>query len=152
MNKLCKQCGESKDESLFYRNYNKKQGKHYVASYCIDCSNQRSRDYHNANRQKRIKQNREWQLNKKYNITELQYEQMHQRQDGRCRICNSKETYKRLAVDHSHKTGKVRGLLCEDCNLGLGKFKDDIALLKIAIQYLIHGEENNESKATETDA
>jgi hypothetical protein len=70
------------------------------------------------------------------------YWQLHDEQDGRCAICGSIETsenrfgLKTLAVDHDHVTGKVRGLLCSDCNLGLGKFHDDISRMEKAIEYL----------------
>lgn len=50
-----------------------------------------------------------------------------------CVICGSKE---KLVVDHDHKTGKIRGLLCNHCNRGLGHFKDDPMLLEFAAQYL----------------
>lgn len=50
-----------------------------------------------------------------------------------CVICGSEET---LVVDHDHKTGKVRGMLCNHCNRGLGHFRDDPTLLEFAAQYL----------------
>lgn len=54
-----------------------------------------------------------------------------------CAICGKKcSSGKRLSIDHSHKTNKVRGLLCGSCNLGIGKFYDDIGLLEKAIVYL----------------
>lgn len=64
--------------------------------------------------------------------------------DGACAICGESETakspidgaVKRLAVDHDHRTGQVRGLLCSTCNNGLGCFKDNIQLMKRAIDYL----------------
>lgn len=63
-------------------------------------------------------------------------------QKGVCAICFQPETeiirgkIRLLAVDHDHATGKVRGLLCQDCNLGLGRFNDDPELLGSAISYL----------------
>ena len=48
-------------------------------------------------------------------------------------------TARRLAVDHDHKTGKIRGLLCISCNVGLGHFQDDVELLRSAILYLQEG-------------
>ena len=63
-------------------------------------------------------------------------------QKHKCAICNKSPTYgrhkypRKLAIDHDHKTGKIRGLLCRSCNLGLGYFKDDIELLKNSILYL----------------
>lgn len=75
---------------------------------------------------------------KKYGITIEQYEKMEKSQKGVCAICKKSEPnkYKKLAVDHCHKTGKVRGLLCSKCNNGLGKFDDNVALLTKAIKYL----------------
>jgi hypothetical protein len=59
------------------------------------------------------------------------------RSDGNCcAICGAKPKGKRLAMDHDHKTGKIRGLLCMQCNTALGKFRDDTKLLKKAIRYL----------------
>ncbi len=79
-----------------------------------------------------------------YGITIEQYNHMFDRQKGLCYICGKKETAvhkitlnpRKLAVDHCHKTGKVRALLCASCNGGLGNFHDDPALLRAAISYL----------------
>jgi hypothetical protein len=83
-------------------------------------------------------------LKLRYGITPQDYEQMHQAQNGLCAICGNPETARhnksnevqKLAVDHCHKTGKVRGLLCQDCNRGIGKFKDSVILMEKAIKYL----------------
>ena len=72
-----------------------------------------------------------------YGITPEQYKQMHEDQQGKCKICNTTPKTKRgLHVDHCHKTGKVRALLCSGCNTALGSFKDDPNLLMNAIEYL----------------
>jgi hypothetical protein len=70
-----------------------------------------------------------------YKITAIDYYRMLASQNGGCRICG-KKTIKRLSVDHDHKTGRVRGLLCVTCNFVLGHAKDDVALLRKAIEYL----------------
>jgi hypothetical protein len=64
-------------------------------------------------------------------------------QGGKCAICGVRQGHRsrygkvcRLAVDHDHRTGKVRGLLCNNCNRGLGRFKDSIENLEAAIRYL----------------
>ena len=57
-------------------------------------------------------------------------------QDGKCAICSNPQENRRLAVDHCHKTGKVRGLLCQGCNTGIGGLKDDTERIKKAIDYL----------------
>lgn len=73
---------------------------------------------------------------KKYGLSLIEYKAMFESQTGRCAICKSAPTLKRLSVDHDHKTGAVRGLLCTNCNLGLGNFKDDQEILKAASDYL----------------
>jgi len=80
----------------------------------------------------------------KYGVTSEQYEKMKVEQDNRCAICKNPETvvHKRtglvlsLSIDHDHKTGKARKLLCRRCNSGIGMFEEDINLLRTAIQYL----------------
>lgn len=72
---------------------------------------------------------------RRYGLTKTQYQNLFVTQNGVCAIC-SKATIKKLAVDHDHKTKIVRGLLCANCNIGLGHFKDDINLLAKAIGYL----------------
>ena len=63
-----------------------------------------------------------------------QFNQLKREQGGRCKICKNKP--KKFVVDHNHKTGKVRGLLCPRCNNLLGMSQDDPRLLQVAIQYL----------------
>lgn len=83
-------------------------------------------------------------LNKRYGITPTQYDTLFISQNGCCAICGNVETARhnrskkiqKLAVDHCHKTGKVRGLLCQDCNRGIGKFHEEIHRLQGAIEYL----------------
>lgn len=77
-----------------------------------------------------------------YGITIEDYQVMMVKQGGVCKICNKPETamlkgrVKLLAVDHCHVTGKIRGLLCADCNRALGMFKDNPAVLRNAAKYL----------------
>ena len=61
------------------------------------------------------------------------------KQNHQCLICGKRhenKKHERLYVDHNHQTDKIRGLLCHDCNVGLGNFKDDKILLQKAIDYL----------------
>lgn len=78
-------------------------------------------------------------LMKTYNITPEEYSQLEEQQNGKCAICgggveDSNDVY--LCVDHNHITGKIRGLLCRECNLGLGNFKESIEILQKAVQYM----------------
>lgn len=62
------------------------------------------------------------------------YDRLLEEQDGRCALCESE--MKRAVVDHDHDTGKVRGLLCDTCNTGLGKFGDNAERLEAAAEYV----------------
>jgi hypothetical protein len=83
-------------------------------------------------------------LLQEYGLSYDQYWAMYKKQQGNCAICGDymvpKEgtvpNGKTLMVDHCHKTNKARGLLCGDCNMALGKFKDSTDMLKAAIKYL----------------
>lgn len=81
-------------------------------------------------------------LRKKYGVGFEWYQETLLKQNGVCAICKQPEVAKikgkviSMPIDHDHKTGKVRGLLCSKCNRGLGLFKDDIEILNSAIQYL----------------
>lgn len=73
-----------------------------------------------------------------HGMTVEEYRVIWQRQKGLCGICNKTETEagRRLAVDHCHKTGRVRGLLCGNCNRGIGNLQENIITLQSAINYL----------------
>mgnify|MGYP001189280795 CR=1 FL=1 len=80
---------------------------------------------------------------KQYGLTLEQYEGMLEFQEHKCKICGEEEsavdktgTIRRLAIDHDHDTGQIRGLLCRACNTALGSFKDNVESLKRAILYL----------------
>ena len=81
---------------------------------------------------------RDHAFQRKFGITLETRDQLAAHQDGQCAICGAEESAltKRLAVDHDHGTGRVRGLLCQNCNLGLGHFRDDTGVLLAAINYL----------------
>jgi hypothetical protein len=82
-----------------------------------------------------------WLLEKRYGITLEQYDEMVAAQGGRCAICNklpkgTSHTSRRLAVDHDHATGTVRGLLCSPCNTTIGMIEDSPGLLDRMRRYL----------------
>jgi hypothetical protein len=72
----------------------------------------------------------------RYQITEEQYCDKLEEQDNKCAICESECDKGRLSIDHNHETNEVRGLLCRQCNLGLGNFSDNIDKLEAAVLYL----------------
>jgi hypothetical protein len=71
-----------------------------------------------------------------YGISMREHKAMLARQRGVCAICRRQSGRAALGVDHCHKTGKVRGLLCPSCNFGLGFFRDDPSLTRAATAYL----------------
>lgn len=104
-----------------------------------------NRQWHAANVGHRAEYNRDYyrrakrsmHLNKKFGLTEDQYDTMLIAQNNHCATCLEPDrSNKRLAVDHCHKTGKIRGLLCANCNRGIGLFEDDPELMQKAIDYL----------------
>lgn len=108
----CKKCGMLFDISAV----NKGVRSNFV---CMSC--------------KRVKSTK---MSKGYHgLNEREYADLLSKQKGCCAICREKFT-KTPNVDHCHKTGHVRGLLCFSCNIALGKFKDDIYVMKNAIEYL----------------
>ena len=137
------------------------RSKKYAAALSKDVKHGRQRRYREANRdklsaytRKRYKEKRaaillynkqrraerpeveqDWYLRTEYGISLAEYNALRTKQKGLCAICR-KSQKKRLSVDHCHTTGRVRGLLCDRCNHGLGHFKDEIAFLQRAIKYL----------------
>lgn len=100
-----------------------------------DRAKENRRRYYLENREATLQYSREYNLKKKFNLSLKDYNNLLEKQQGVCAICK-KTCSKQLAVDHNHTTGKIRGLLCNNCNRGLGHLKDSIDNLKTAIQYL----------------
>jgi len=100
--------------------------------------------YPKLNVEKRRMSSRRTMLKVKYGISLERYNEVLKEQNGVCAICKKAETnhsnkkgpVDSLRVDHCHSTGKVRGLLCSECNFGISKFDDDTNLLLEAIKYL----------------
>lgn len=78
---------------------------------------------------------RELRLAKLYNITAVEYDKLLAFQDGACWICQHPPKRVRLAVDHDHKTGLIRGLLCAWCNRAIGQFRDNTERVRRVLQY-----------------
>lgn len=75
-------------------------------------------------------------IKRKFGLSWEEYQDLIKRQNNKCAICALPQENKRLAIDHCHATGDVRGLLCDKCNRGLGLFGDSIERLRAAIAYL----------------
>ena len=130
--KRCPKCKEEKDFTLFYKC---KTSKNNTSPYCKVCSNLRTTSYARNNKDKIPTTG--YSLKRRYGITSEEYLTLLEQQKNVCKICGLFcSTGRALAVDHNHTSGKVRGLLCSSCNTGLGQFKDNINLLKKAMEYL----------------
>jgi hypothetical protein len=75
------------------------------------------------------------ELHRKYGMTEDQYQCKLLEQNGACAVCKNPPSGRCLDVDHDHKNGRVRGLLCMSCNLALGKLRDDPILIEALLLY-----------------
>lgn len=128
MKKVCRGCNKEKNLGLFYE---KKGGRLGVTGRCRECYKRyREANSHMVARSKTLSL---------YKITKEQYDRLHEESNGLCAICNQPQPpgrFKRLCVDHDHETMKIRGLLCTNCNTGLGKFKDSFVLLESAADYV----------------
>ena len=101
---------------------------------CRRCNSRRAVAWDQKNPEKRHARG----LRHRFGITVEQYNSILASQNGGCAICGeSCSTGKRLAVDHNHETGEVRGLLCAACNRGLGMLKDSPRILASALNYLV---------------
>lgn len=96
--------------------------------------NARSMEWYRANKERAAATQRRNKLKREYGLTLEQFEAMLTAQSGRCAICKVEMTEPH--VDHDHKTGLIRGLLCMPCNSALGMFRDSTESLAAAIAYL----------------
>lgn len=120
-----------KEQRKVWRKNNQKK-------YQVDLANRR-RAYRKSDK---IKDSVYFNFWAKRGLTKHAYAAMVKDQGGRCAICRKEEVatrsgkVKRLAIDHCHTTGRIRGLLCESCNRALGQARDDPKILRSAVRYL----------------
>ena len=137
--KQCAKCKKWKLFSKFGSNINRKGGLHY---YCKKCANIKNAKWRRDNSELSATVQRKVRLKIRFDITIEQYDKMFEQQNGLCAICGEPETAEnqygviRLAIDHDHKTGKIRALLCRGCNQLLGCAKENTITLQSAINYL----------------
>lgn len=140
--KKCSECGENKPLIEFAKSKHAKDGFQYL---CKVCSRQLSKNWYRKNADKQIAKTkakyaenpdaaRNATLLRKYGITLAERNEMLQKQNGCCAICNEK--LQNIKVDHCHKTNKIRELLCHNCNVLLGLAKDKVVTLQNAVRYL----------------
>ena len=108
---------------------------------CVECHKEYQLNSYHEHKHKRpynYEIARDSKLKRTYGISYQEYLTMLEAQGGCCAICGTSDTGKRkaFAVDHNHETGAIRGLLCSNCNTGIGNLRDDVGLLERAIDYL----------------
>lgn len=139
---ICTKCKSIKSRQDFREREDAKNGLQY---WCRECENRANRERYVPKPKKKrnpeeVKRNaRDRMLRHRYGITLDEVNKIYEDQNGKCAICYIKRPKKGvtgLYVDHCHETGRVRGLLCPNCNAAIGKFKEDTKTLKSAIQYL----------------
>ena len=148
----CKICAKERNKQWCLKNSEKK--KEQAKQRDLDNPEkrrERNKKWDLNNPEKRKKASKEWNLRnpekyketkkrcaikRKYNLTLEQYEELKTKQNNVCVICNKSFQGITPHVDHCHTTNKIRGLLCTQCNVGLGSFKDNIESLQNAIKYL----------------
>lgn len=128
----CVDCGEIKPITEFYSDKTKTSGH---KSYCKECASKRAVKFKKA---KGSDYSKDIRLKSTYGISLEEYNRMFQQQEGCCAICGTHQSnvHRSLAVDHDHRTGKVRALLCHKCNAALGNVNDSIDILKEMISYI----------------
>ena len=149
MTRTCKKCSEAKPLTLFATSKTCREGYRYICKAC-DAARQAQYAASDAGKATRAQyeaksttkaDKRKWHLSNSYKLDCAAYSAMLTEQGNGCAICRT-QVYDpsrpafRLAIDHCHSTGAVRGLLCKNCNTGLGLFKDSTDTLASAIAYL----------------
>jgi hypothetical protein len=139
-----KRCGKCKQHLPLNQFSKTTQTKDKLYCYCKACASKVAKEAHQRLKADPIRyeaylaKERNRHLKRTFGITAQDYDQMLANQNGGCAICGATECSSgaSLAVDHCHRTGKVRGILCRDCNTSLGKLKDDRNILLKAVEYL----------------
>ena len=128
--KKCSLCEKKKILSEFKKEKKVKSGR---SSWCKKCANAKNREWYqkNPNKKKEYYQSQKGKRNyyksflkTKYNLSIEEYDQMFEQQNGVCAICRKIPVGRRLGIDHNHKTGKIRGLLCNHCNFLLSAWEN----------------------------
>ena len=135
--RVCKKCNKSfpLTEEFFTKNPRCRYG---LGWSCKKCRNLQILKWQNKNPERMKKTSRDSQLKRDYGISLKDYNEMFNKYKGRCAICgiHRDKLKKNFFVDHDHKTGEVRGLLCYQCNVGIGLLKENPFILLKSIKYL----------------
>lgn len=143
--KHCRKCASDKPRSEFHKDSNAKSG---LTSYCKECNTAKARQWTKDNPDRVLAHSRKrategkfrsYNLARKYGMTDQMYAEMLQTQGGGCAICGTDDPgrgNKHFHVDHDHTSNLVRGLLCNNCNRGIGLLQDSVEVLERAAKYV----------------
>ena len=142
--KMCSRCKEMLPSSEFYPHRRMKSG---LQSHCRKCArawhNERP-DYVRAKNAEYKAKNPTYQTDRnryvKYGLTRADIDEIIKAQGGKCAGCLRDVSNIKWCVDHCHKSGRVRGVLCDDCNLSIGRLRDEVATLYRLAAYLLQAE------------
>ena len=124
--KQCTKCGELKPLSEYHKDKTKRDGHKPRCKTCASI-------YFQENRAEKLDKARI----RNYGVTREEFDQMIKDQDGSCEICKLPFVPNKTPhVDHCHTTNRIRGLLCNHCNRGLGGFRDSIKIMQSAQEYI----------------
>jgi hypothetical protein len=141
LEKVCGRCQQTLPVTSFAKNSAKPDG---LQERCRECRAEHHQQTKHLRPKPSKESKRKW-LVTSYGITQEQFEQMLAAQNHTCAICNSPDWGKPSpSIDHCHDTGKVRGLLCNNCNLGIGLLGDNWQTLSNALNYLERFESERE--------
>lgn len=147
--KTCKLCHQTKPDEDFHKAKVNKDGSLLRKNHCKTCCNAKRMDkWHSMSKEQKQEYNRknrekigsdyfkEYRLKQKYGLTLEEHRGMMRSQNEKCSICKTKLTDENCRVDHHHESGKVRDLLCHHCNALIGFSREDVVIMKQAIEYL----------------
>ena len=147
--KNCTRCQQTKPFTEFFRGRINKDGSQGYGAKCKDCIREYQLElYHKLPVEKKRQRKdpsvqsldvnyfKRYKLNRYYNITLEEYHKMYNDQNGKCYICEKEIFGREVKVDHNHLTGKVRKLLCHNCNTSLGLLNEDVKIFEKCIEYL----------------
>jgi hypothetical protein len=139
--KICSKCKRILLVKFFNLRLIQKRGYRF-SSRCKECLKEDAK-LNRINNPERVKISlRKHRLKVKYGLSLESFNELFRKQEGKCAICGiseiviAKSIYEKLHVDHNHNNGKVRGLLCPSCNVGIGHFRHNPKILNKAIEYL----------------
>ena len=134
--RICVKCNIEQPIENYYKQTGARTKKGYRRPTCKSCVGESTTQWSKDNPEKMKEIRRKAKLKKKYGISLKQYDEMVIKHGNKCAVCNKTHERRPLNVDHCHATGKVRGLLCDKCNMALGLLNDSTETIKNLERYL----------------